>query len=123
MSKAADLTVYYDGSCPLCLREIAFYRRRADARFVDVSRPAALPPDLSERDAMARFHVRDGERLVSGAAAFAALWRHTPGLRLAGRIGSLPGVRHALEFLYRAFLIVRPAIQRAVRRRVDVRCR
>ena len=34
------LTIYYDGSCPLCRREIAFYRRlRATMRldWVDVS--------------------------------------------------------------------------------------
>ena len=116
---ADDLTVYYDGSCPLCRREIALYRGRARADFVDVSDPKNLPADLSAPAAMARFHVRDGGRLVSGAMAFAALWRATPRLRTLGRIAQAPGVSSVLEASYAAFLRVRPALQRLVRRRAD----
>jgi predicted DCC family thiol-disulfide oxidoreductase YuxK len=112
----ADVTVYYDASCPLCRREIAIYRGRTDASFVDVSDPANAPPDLSPEEAMARFHVREDGRLLSGAAAFAALWRVTRGFRILGRIAALPGVRHILEAGYRGFLLVRPAVQRSVRR-------
>lgn len=112
----ADVTVYYDASCPLCRREIALYRGRAEAEFVDVSVAANVPPDLSPAAAMARFHVRAGGRLLSGAEAFAALWRVTRGFRVVGRIAGLPGVRHALEAAYRAFLLVRPALQRGARR-------
>jgi predicted DCC family thiol-disulfide oxidoreductase YuxK len=112
----ADVTVYYDASCPLCRREISLYRGRSEASFVDVSDPGNAPPDLSPEEAMARFHVRENGRLLSGAAAFAALWRVTRGFRLAGRIAGLPGIRHVLEAGYRAFLLVRPAVQRGVRR-------
>ncbi len=31
MAGPASCTVYYDGTCPLCRREIAFYRRCAGA--------------------------------------------------------------------------------------------
>ncbi|MEC8852758.1 MAG: DCC1-like thiol-disulfide oxidoreductase family protein, partial [Pseudomonadota bacterium] len=31
----APLTIFYDGGCPLCAREIAFYRRRAGAGRLD----------------------------------------------------------------------------------------
>lgn len=112
------MTVYYDASCPLCRREISVYRGRSDARFVDVSDPANVPADLTAEAAMARFHVRAGNRLLSGASAFAALWRETRGFRLLGRVAGLPGIRHGLELVYRAFLLVRPAIQRGVRRAV-----
>jgi len=114
----ADVTVYYDASCPLCRREIAVYRGRTEARFVDVSDPASVPPDLTPEAAMARFHVREDGRLLSGAAAFAALWRVTRGFRLLGRVAGLPGVRHVLEAFYSGFLVVRPAVQRGVRRAV-----
>lgn len=108
----ADITVYYDASCPLCRREIALYRDRADAAFVDVSNPHNVPADLTAEAAMARFHVREGPKLLSGAAAFASLWRVTRGFRTLGRIAALPGVRHLLEGAYRAFLLVRPGVQR-----------
>ncbi|MEO1103110.1 MAG: DUF393 domain-containing protein [Pseudomonadota bacterium] len=111
----ADVTVYYDASCPLCRREIALFEGRADARFVDVSDADNVPADLSPAAAMARFHVREGEQLLSGAAAFAALWRRTPGLRTIGKVAGFPGVRHGLELGYRGFLLVRPFIQRLAR--------
>lgn len=112
----ADLTVYYDASCPLCRREIALYRGRAEADFVDVSDASNVPPDLSPEAAMGRFHVREDDRLLSGAAAFAALWRGTRGFRWLGRLAALPVIRPALEGLYRAFLVIRPAIQRRVQK-------
>ena len=64
---------YYDGACPLCAREIAFYRRQAGAsriHWIDVSRLGGneVAPDLSNSAALARFHVRDIDgSLVSGA--------------------------------------------------------
>ena len=66
---------------------------------------------------MARFHVRlpSGE-LLSGAAAFAALWRSMPGWRWLGRLASLPGVTPVLELAYKGFLRIRPGMQRFARR-------
>jgi len=107
-------TLYYDGACPVCAREIAMYRRQPGAdgvHWVDVARcePAELGPDLSREAAMARLHLRrpDG-RLVSGAEAFTGLWQALPRWSWLGRwLGS--GV--ALSFLeagYRGFLRVRP---------------
>jgi predicted DCC family thiol-disulfide oxidoreductase YuxK len=67
-------TVYYDGGCPVCSREIGFYRNRAGVEtldWVDVNGgdAAALGPGLARDAAMARMHARraDGS-LVSGAA-------------------------------------------------------
>lgn len=116
------LDVFFDGSCPLCRAEIAYYRRKAEpgaVRFVDVSQDdeatATLLPDGLERSrAMARFHVRrqDGT-VLSGARAFATLWRVTPGFKTAGLVAGSWGIRHVLEGAYRAFLPVRPLLQRA----------
>jgi predicted DCC family thiol-disulfide oxidoreductase YuxK len=62
---------------------------------------------------MARFHVRaaDGQ-LLSGAAAFLALWAALPGWRWLARLGRLPGVAWTMERAYRLFLRLRPRLQR-----------
>jgi predicted DCC family thiol-disulfide oxidoreductase YuxK len=106
-------TVYYDGACPICTREIAQYRKARGAEclaFVDASAAASgtLGPGLSREAALARLHLRraDGS-LVSGAAAFAELWRHLPGLAWVGRLAAAPLVLPALELGYRAFLRIR----------------
>ena len=120
---APCLTVLFDGSCPLCRREIAFYRRRRGAEqldWVDVSRQEAGPTvaGVSRLAAMQRFHVvREDGRAVLGAAAFALLWRALPGFARAGRVASFPVVTHALELGYLAFLRLRPLLVRAMGRR------
>ena len=105
--------VYYDGGCPVCSREIAVYRARPGAEnfeWVDVHRvdPAQLGSDLTCDQALARMHVRtpDGT-LLSGAAAFAEIWRGLPGLRWLGRLVSTPPLSGIAEIGYRGFLGVR----------------
>lgn len=119
----ANVTVFYDGACPLCRSEIGLYRRCAGAdriAFIDVAATDGdeVAPDLDKRAALARFHVRRADgALVSGAAGFAALWLALPGWRWLGRIVMLPVVQPMAELAYRAFLVLRPAIQWLRRRR------
>lgn len=109
----ARTTVYFDGACPVCAREVAMYRRQPGGEalaWVDVSRceASALGADLDRPTALARMHVRRADgRLVSGAAAFVALWQVLPRWAWLGRLfGSRPAVA-LLEFAYRGFLVVR----------------
>jgi predicted DCC family thiol-disulfide oxidoreductase YuxK len=117
---APRLTVYFDGSCPLCRREIAIYRRLPEASsiaWVDVSAGQDLGGVLSCEAAMARFHVRDAQgRLFSGAAAFSRMWRVFPGWRWLGYLSAWPPVSCLFELAYRLFLPLRPSLQRLVRR-------
>lgn len=111
-----QVTVWYDGGCPLCRREIAFMRRldgrRGRIAFVEVGE-AACPIDRAEL--LARFHAQEaGRPIVSGAAAFAAMWRAVPWLAPLGWAAKAPPVLFVLERLYRAFLRIRPRLQRAL---------
>jgi len=115
-----SLTVMYDGACPLCRREVGIYQGLEPAQpvaWLDVSQTSVrLTPEDRARY-LARFHVRrkDG-LLLSGAAAFVALWRVMPGWRWLARFAMLPGVTPVLEQLYRGFLHIRPGIQWLARR-------
>jgi predicted DCC family thiol-disulfide oxidoreductase YuxK len=114
------VTVWFDGGCPLCRREIAFIRRldrRGRIDFVDVSGVSAVADCPADRSALlARFHAREGDRLLSGAAAFAAMWRAIPWLRPLGEAARFPPLLALLELGYRGFLKVRPALQRRLAR-------
>jgi predicted DCC family thiol-disulfide oxidoreductase YuxK len=120
MSGLHSLTVYFDGSCPMCRREIAIYRRLPQAAavdWVDVSAGAELGASLSCAQAMARFHVRDRQgRLYSGAAAFSKMWRMFPGWRWLGWLSAWPPLSWLFEAAYRLFLPLRPSLQKWVRR-------
>ena len=111
---APSLTVYFDGACPVCSKEIAYYQRQAgaqDCEWIDASRctDAQLGADLSRETALGKFHVRhpDG-KLTSGMGGFAALWRVLPKTAWLGRIASLRPIVFLLEQAYRVFLAVRP---------------
>lgn len=117
----AALTVFFDGSCPLCTREIAFYRRRRGADAIDwvdvsvddASAGAALPPGLTREAAMARFHVMDGAgRIVSGGRAFAEILARLPALSLLGRILCRAPFAWFLDRAYDLFVPLRPRLQR-----------
>lgn len=112
------LTVWYDGGCPLCLREIALMRRldrQHSIRFIDVANPASACP-IDRAALLARFHAQEaGQPVVSGAAAFAAMWRAIPLLRPLGLLARFAPVLALLERAYLAFLKVRPRLQRWMR--------
>ena len=118
---SSQVTVWFDGQCPLCVREIALMRRldaRGAVHFIDVHGPGACPVDRSEL--LARLHAREADGpLVSGAAAFAAMWRAIPLLRPLGLLARWRPVLAVLEAGYRGFLRVRPALQRLARARLS----
>lgn len=109
----AKPSVYYDGGCPVCSREIAYYRARdgaQDLEWVDVSgeQPTRLGPGLTPAQALARMHVRRADgTLVSGAAAFAEIWRAMPGFRWLGHLLAVPPITFCAEIAYRVFLVAR----------------
>ena len=109
-----DLTVWYDGACPLCRREIAAMRRldwRRAILFVDIADPESTCP-LDRATLLARFHAQErGRDPVSGAAAFAAMWRAIPLLRPLGLLARIPALLWLLEKAYLRFLRLRPRLQ------------
>jgi predicted DCC family thiol-disulfide oxidoreductase YuxK len=116
-----QVTVYFDGSCPLCRREIGFYKNSVGADLIhweDVSRVSdgRVAGDLSCQQAMARFHVRAANgSLKSGAAAFVELWLSLKYWHWLGWLFAHPLGIWFLEKCYVGFLRIRPAIQRRIK--------
>lgn len=102
-------TVFYDGDCPLCRREIAHYRRVDSANklyWVDAANePETLARHgLSLEHAMAELHVLDGTgRWQRGVDAFLVIWQNLPGYRWLARLVTVLGFRRPLGYAYRHF--------------------
>lgn len=110
----STLTVWFDGACPLCVREIALMRRMDRAQrieFIDVMVEGASCP-LDPAVLLARFHARENGVLLDGAAAFAAMWRAIPLLRPLGLLARSSLVLRVLEWAYLRFLKLRPTLQK-----------
>ncbi len=87
--------------------------RRLDRRdailFVDAAAEGSVCP-IGRQALLERFRAREADGpLLSGAAAFAALWRAIPLLRPLGLAARNKLVLKVLERLYLGFLRLRPA--------------
>ena len=113
-----EVTVWYDGDCPLCIREISLMRRLSrpgTVDFIEIRDAVGCPLDL--QTLLSRLHAQEtGKPIVSGAAAFAAMWRAIPVLRPLGLLARFRPVLWLLERLYLGFLKIRPWLQRRMRR-------
>ena len=110
----SKLTIWYDGACPLCIREITLMQRldrRGAIDFVDIAPVDAVCP-LDRQLMLARFHAREDGVILSGAAAFAAMWRAIPLLKPLGFVARNTFILRLLESLYLRFLKFRPRLQK-----------
>ena len=121
MSGEPCMTVFYDGTCPLCRREVVLYRwldRGRHIRWLDMSvRCETLAGEsFTMAAALELLHVRESDGVLKvGFDAHLAMWDRLPGFRrLAGFVrGGL--LRRASERFYLAFTRRRPGLVRRMR--------
>ena len=80
MRPRLPVTVYYDGQCPLCLKEMGWLARHAsadDLKLVNIHQLAGADPALPEPQAlMAVLHARDADgHWYLGVDATLAAWQ------------------------------------------------
>jgi predicted DCC family thiol-disulfide oxidoreductase YuxK len=128
MNTPPQLTLFYDGLCPLCSREIVHYRKRlagTGARFVDITDPAFDAPShgLDPGRVHRLMHVKVGDEVRTGLEAFLAVWEAIPAYRRLARLARVPGIHAALDLGYRLFARVRPWLPRSARPCATGACR
>lgn len=112
------LTLYYDGLCPLCSREMAHYRKRAvgDSAIVfrDITEPSFVAAEhgLDAKRIHTVMHVKEGEVVHTGIDAFLAIWRRIPGHGFLTWLASIPGMYWLMKLGYHAFAAIRPYLPR-----------
>lgn len=109
-ANAEPVIVLYDGSCPVCSREIAHYRRRKgalDIRWIDASKDLVNLKALGigQQAAMDIFHVRDssGEWRL-GVEGFLLIWSSLPAYRWLAWLVKNLRLSGLLKWGYRHFL-------------------
>lgn len=120
------LTVFYDGECPICDFEVAFYKRRDKCQLItwlDINQltDGQLPQGKSRSDLLGRFHTigRDGHWRI-GVDAFHAIWQRLPLFCRLAWLFKTPITRQIAHVAYRVFLTWQ---QRDRRRRQLRKCR
>lgn len=83
--------------------------RRID--FIDATEEGSSCP-IDRQMLLSRLHASEDGVLLSGAAAFAAMWRAIPLLRPLGLLARSSIILAMLEHLYLRFLTLRPRLQR-----------
>lgn len=109
------LTLYHDGDCPLCAREIAWLKRNADParlQLTDISSadfdPAALGCSLTQLQNLLHGRFADGQ-WVTGLDATYWSWTAAGHTWLARPLG-WRWLRPTLDGLYRLFCRLRPGL-------------
>ena len=119
------IRIFFDGGCPVCSREINFYRRNPAAsrcEWVDLQTvsDASLPAGYSREALLKRFHIEHAKAgIISGAPAFAYLWQEMFRWNWIVRFVTFPVVREACELGYKGFLILRRIFIQRVHRDLD----
>ena len=112
------VTVYFNGDCPVCSREIGHYQRVArsnapELAFCDLAQhPGALAGHgLDDVAAKRRLYATDSEgRLVGGIDSFLLIWERLPLWRRLVPIVRLAPVRRVADIVYERLLV--PALLR-----------
>lgn len=115
---SSETRVLYNETCPVCRVEIDAYRRLAlrdglPIRFdtLDRAEDWGLTPDQAAR----QLHVWQDGRVLSGMAAFRALWGTMPRWRWLERVTGWPVIRPLADLVYAR--LAAPLLYRAHLRR------
>ena len=117
LAKNDKAIMYFDGSCPLCVKEVGHYQRLSEKyssslEFYDISTPEDQGGlghlklfHVNFDDAVARIHVIDETgTLHTGARAFLVIWERLPYWRVLSMIVSrIPFAIDLAEALYKVF--------------------
>ena len=108
-SQSPLVTVYYDGICKMCSKEINYYKKIAPPkclRWVDIARNgnALENYNVSQQEALLYLHVKDESgKLHIGVDAFKVIWSHLPNWRWLSILLNFSPIHFLAQKLYILF--------------------
>ena len=103
------ITVFFDGKCGLCSKEINYYRKIApDGIFIwqDITKSAddLKANGISLSEGLKLVHTKDIDgKFYVGVDAFILIWKQLKGWHLLAIFVSLPIIKQIINFAYRIF--------------------
>ena len=108
MQNVSKITVFFDGGCPLCAKEIAWLRKRTGKtgpQFVDIDAEDFSAEQYGKT--LDFFHselraLAPSGSFISGMEVFRILYS-SAGFGIIARLTALPGIRQVFDLAYRVF--------------------
>jgi len=103
------ISVFFDGKCNLCSKEITYYQRIAPKNtfnWVDITKtPGELDRfEIKLSDGLRLMHVADSNgNIFTGVDAFIIMWKQIKYWKFLGLFVSLPIVKQIANLLYQYF--------------------
>lgn len=103
------ITVFYDGKCGLCTKEINYYRKIAPHGIFDWQDITQSSKELEKQgitlsDGLRILHVKDQDGYIhKGVDAFIMIWKHLKFWKILSFLVSLPIIKQTANFSYGFF--------------------
>ena len=98
------MKVYFNNSCKICKTEIDLYKKEniEEIDWIDITNnnSAELETSKDKKQLLRRLHVKDGDKIIQGAAAFLVVWKKIPKYRILYRILKLPIIFNLFSLFY-----------------------
>ena len=98
------MKVYFNNSCKICKAEIDLYKKEKidEIDWIDITNndSAEIETSKNDKELLRRLHVKDGERVLQGAAAFLILWKKIPKYKFLYKFFKLPIVFQLFSLIY-----------------------
>jgi len=103
------ITIFYDGKCGLCAKEINYYKKTAPPGIFDWQDITVSPHDLEKEgislaDGLRELHARDDQgKIHVGVDTFILIWQQLAGWKILAWIVALPFIKQIVRFAYKVF--------------------
>ena len=98
------MKVYFNNSCKICKAEIDLYKKEKidEIDWVDITdnNSAIKETSKNSKELLRRLHVKDGEKILGGAAAFLLLWKKMPKYKFLYNFFKLPIIFNIFSLVY-----------------------
>ena len=98
------MKVYFNNSCRICKAEIDLYKKERieEIDWIDITNNKLAEEETSKdsKQLLRRLHVKDGEKILGGAAAFLLLWKKMPKYKFLYNFFKLPIIFNIFSLVY-----------------------